>query len=93
MPVTHDPYLLKTDKVDANRLTDDRAVQVGGNVEQRQRHLQDLRREAMVSTPEPYPCAAFVNWAIVVACMVILAVLSVPELRNAVAAAVKELTR
>lgn len=93
MPITPDPYLLQTEKVDAERLKDNRAVQVGGNVEQRKRHLQDLRREGMVSTPEPYPCAAFVNWAIVVACLVILTVLSIPELRNALAAAIKELSR
>lgn len=93
MPITPDPYLLHTEKVDATALNDDRAVQVGGNVEQRQRHERDLTTKPMASTPEPYPCAHFVDWVILSLCMVALAVVSVPELRAAAAEAITNLIR
>lgn len=88
MSLTPDPFLLQVHRVDASRLPDDRAVQVGGDVEQIKRHAGDLATEAMVSTPQPYKLAALVDWLVVCGCMLTLAVLSVPELREAAAQAI-----
>lgn len=91
MSRTPDPFLLQAHRVDASRLPDDRAVQVGGDVEQIKRHARDLATEAMVSTPQPYKYAALINWLIVVGCMLTLGVLSVPELRDAAAQVIRQL--
>lgn len=79
MSITNEPYLLR---VDGSDLTDSRAVIVGGDVEQINRHSIDIEIE---STPQPYRIAALVDWLAVCACLILIAIASVPELRAAVA--------
>lgn len=79
MSITHDPYLLR---VTGDDLTDNRAVLVGGDVEQINRHSLDIEIE---STPQPYQIAALVDWLAVCACLILIAIASVPELRAAIA--------
>lgn len=84
MSLTPDPYLLRLHRVDASELEDNRVVQVAGEPEQIRRHLADLSTEPVESAPKPHPCAALVNWLIVVGCAVAIAVVSIPELRDAI---------
>lgn len=79
MSITNEPYLLR---VDGSDLTDSSAVIVGGEVEQINRHSLDIEIE---STPQPYHLAALVNWLYVCACLILIAIASVPELRAAIA--------
>lgn len=89
MSLTPDPYLLRLHRVDASELEDNRVVQVAGESEQIRRHLHDLATEPMESAPQPHPCAALVNWLIVVGCTIALAVISIPELRDAIVGALR----
>lgn len=84
MSITPDPYLLRLHRVDASELEDNRVVQVAGEPMQVHRHLQDLASDALDSKPRPHRCAALVNWLIVVGCAIALAVVSVPQLRDAI---------
>lgn len=84
MSLTPDPYLLRLHRVDASELEDNRVVQVAGEPEQIRRHLHDLATEPMESAPQPHRCAALINWLIVVGCAIALAVVSVPQLRDAI---------
>ena len=84
MSLTPDPYLLRLHRVDASELEDNRVVQVACEPMQIRRHLDDLATDAMDSNPQPHRCAALINWLIVVGCAIALAVVSVPELRDAI---------
>lgn len=84
MSLTPDPYLMRVRGTD---IADSRAVIVGGDFEQIDRHAKDLAADADAeSKPVPHPAASFINWLIVCGCAIALAVVSVPELRAAVAA-------
>lgn len=96
MSLTPDPYLMR---VTGEDLTDSRTVIVNGTVEQINRHRVDLRAsptsrsrpeqsEKAADAPKPYKLAALVDWLVVCGCMLTLAVLSVPELREAAAQAI-----
>jgi len=77
MSITNEPYLLH--RVDAKQLEDAQTVHVAGHFEQRH---HDPEPEAQ---PKPHHLAALIDWLIVTGCLITIAVVSVPELRAAVA--------
>lgn len=78
MPLPPDPHLPRLSRVDASTLQDDRAVYVPGAPD------LDHIAEKMESVPRPHACASVINWLIVVGCAIALAVVSIPELRDAI---------